>query len=286
MTLSDHPKANIDWKLNQLLSASKASRSFVARQTVESPVNKTGFSPWTPRDFNQQSIQTLSSHARPFVDERASGSMMDAANSTDERAGGAEQKNSGASAAEGVLMTAGDLEQIRTAAFEQGKRQARAEFAQNAEDNEQRFGELIDSISAERVDFSAWKQAVSDMSLFIATQVLRAEIAVNPEWHNALVDRCLDEIRRHGNDQITVRLSRVDFEIQHARLLPGHESVTFTPEDRLQPGDVEVEMGATRISELIGTKLEQIAAQMRTTLLGDSPGQHVVLEGTMLQDAD
>jgi flagellar biosynthesis/type III secretory pathway protein FliH len=275
MILSDHPKANIDWKLNQLLTASKASRSFVARQTVETPVNKTGFSPWTPRDFNQQSIQTLSSQARPFVDERETGSLMDAANSGDERAGSA-----------GVLMTAGDLEQIRTAAFEQGKRQARAEFAQNVEDHEQRFGELIDSISAERVDFSAWKEAVSDLSLFIATQVLRAEIAVNPEWHDALVDRCLDEIRRHGNDQITVRLSRVDFEIHHARLLPGHESVTFTPDDRLQPGDVEVEMGATRISELIGTKLEQIAAQMRATLLGDSPGQHVVLEGTMLQDAD
>lgn len=277
--MSDHPKANIDWKLNQLLSASKASRSFVARQPAETPASKSGFSPWTPRDLNQQSIQILSSQARPFVDERETGSLMDAANS-------AEQKNTGASAAEGVLMTAGDLEQIRTAAFEQGKRQARAEFAQDVEDHEQRFGELIDSMSAERVDFSAWKEAVSDLSLFIATQVVRAEIAINPQWHDALLDRCLDEIRRHGNDQITVRLSRVDFEIHHARLLPGHESVTFTPDDRLQPGDVEVEMGATRISELIGTKLEQIAAQMRLTLLADSPGQLVALDGIVLQDVD
>lgn len=284
--MSDHPKANIDWKLNQLLSASKASRSFVARQPAETPVSKSGFSPWTPRDLNQYSTQTLSSQARPFADERETGSLMDAANSADGRAGSAEQKNTGATAAEGVLMTAVDLEQIRTAAFEQGKRQAHAEFAQNVEDHEQRFGALIDSMSAERVDFSAWKEAVSDLSLFIATQVVRAEIAINPQWHDALVDRCLDEIRRHGSDQITVRLSRVDFEIHHARLLPGHESVTFTPDDRLQPGDVEVEMGATRISELIGTKLEQIAAQMRLTLLADSPGQLVALDGIVLQDVD
>jgi hypothetical protein len=54
----------------------------------------------------------------------------------------------------------------------------------------------------------------------------------------------------------------------------------------LQPGDVEVEMGATRISELIGTKLEQIAAQMRATLLADSPGQLIALDGSMLQDLD
>lgn len=285
MTLSDHPKANIDWKLNQLLSASKASRSFVARQTAETPANKSGFSPWTPRDLNQHSTPPELFQPKPFADERATGSVSDGANSADERAA-AEQKNSGASAAEGVLMTAGDLEQLRTTAFEQGKRQARAEFAQNVEDNEQRFSALIDSICAERVDFSAWKEAVSELSLFIATQVVRAEIAINPQWHDALLDRCLDEIRRHGNDQITVRLSCVDFEIHHARVLKGHESVTFIPDDRLQPGDVEVEMGATRISELIGTKLEQIAAQMRATLLADSPGQLIALDGNMLQDLD
>ena len=284
--MSDHPKANIDWKLNQLLSASKASRSFVARQSVETTANKAGFSPWTPRDLNESSLHALSSQSSPFAEERAKGSMIDSANRGDERPASAEHKNTGAPAAEGVLMTAVDLELLRTAAFEQGKRQARAEFAQDVAENEHRFGELLESLSAERVDFSAWKEAVSDLSFFIATQVVRAEIAVNPQWHEALLDRCLNEIRRHGNDQITVRLSRVEFEIHHARVLKGHESVTFIPDDRLQPGDVEVEMGATRISELIETKLEQIAAQMRATLLADNPGQLVALDGIVLQDVD
>jgi len=281
MTLSDNPSANIDWKLNQLLSASKASRVFVARQTVAASADKTGFSPWAPRDLTASSITTP---PRQFADEFASGTLSDPAEIIDEACSKPEQHKDAPETAEGMLMNAGDLEQIRTAAFEQGKRHARAEFAEDAAQNERRFGELIDNISAERVDFKKFKASLNELSLFIATQVVRAEITVNPEWHYALVDSCLEEIRRHGNDLVTVRLSRVDFDLHHARLLKGHESVAFTPDDRLEAGDVEVEMGATLISELIETKLGLIARQMLASLLADNAGQADASECKMLQE--
>jgi hypothetical protein len=57
MILSDRTTANIDWKLNQLLSASKASRTYVTHPLEQSAIEKPGFSPWSPKQLNQSSTQ-------------------------------------------------------------------------------------------------------------------------------------------------------------------------------------------------------------------------------------
>lgn len=163
-------------------------------------------------------------------------------------------------------MMPADLEQLRSTAFEQGKRQACAENERIAEDNEQRFAELMQTLSAARVDFSSLNASVAELSLFIAEQVVRAEITTNSTWHETLIERCLDEIRRHGHDRITVRVSRMDFDLHHQRFEHRQDQVLFVPDERLQQGDIEVEMGATQISELITAKFALIAADMFASL--------------------
>jgi flagellar biosynthesis/type III secretory pathway protein FliH len=266
MTLSDKSSANIDWKLNQLLSASRASRSYVTRQVVPVPVSSPGFAPWTPREIGQATVADQLSADRPVADERL---KVPAAETSTEDARSAfvpEQKHPAGLPPGAVIMMPAELEQLRSTAFEQGKRQACAENERIAEDNEQRFAELMQTLSAARVDFSSLNASVAELSLFIAKQVVRAEITTNSTWHETLIERCLEEIRRHGNDRITVRVSRMDFDLHHQRFEHRQDLVLFVPDERLQQGDIEVEMGATQISELITAKFALITADMFASL--------------------
>jgi len=266
MTLSDKTSANIDWKLNQLLSASRASRSYVTRQVVPVPVSSPGFAPWSPREIGQATVAAKQPAAQPVADEQIKVLTPETSTEDERSAFVPEQKHPTGLPPGAVIMMPADLEQLRLTAFEQGKRQACAENERIAEDNEQRFAELMQTLSAARVDFSSLNASVAELSLFIARQVVRAEITTNSTWHETLIERCLEEIRRHGNDRITVRVSRMDFDLHHQRFEHRQDLVLFVPDERLQQGDIEVEMGATQISELITAKFALIAADMFASL--------------------
>jgi flagellar biosynthesis/type III secretory pathway protein FliH len=280
MILSDKPAANIDWKLNQLLSASKASRSYVARPLEQTAPGKSGFSPWTPKQLTQLSA---------YHDADQSGAHQEADNGLDNPQS-PEQSNAAIQQSKPVVIPPNaritsdiELEQLRSAAFDAGKRQALDELGQQAMDNELRLRDLINALSDAKVDMSALQRSVTELSLFIASQIVRAELKMNTQWCVNLIEQCLEEIRRHGSDVVIVRLSRADFDSYHAQLAQAHESVHFTHDDRLRPGDVEIEMGATQISELIETKLASIARHMLSSLAadtsvqGDADSGHVLL---------
>jgi len=272
MTLSDKAPANIDWKLNQLLSASRASRSYVTRQVLQVPVTSPGFAPWSPREIGPVSMDNP-----PVADDQfASDSMASRATETsaaaDSSALAHEHKPRAGLSPGAVVMMPDELEQFRSTAFEQGKQQVYAEQKQIADANEQRFTELMQALSAARVDYSSFHAAVAELSLFIATQVVRAEITTQSAWYESLIDRCLDEIRRHGSDRITVRVSRLDFDRHHQRFERRQDLVMFVADDSLQQGDVELEMGATKISEVIAAKLAHIAEDMAARLASITAG--------------
>lgn len=287
MILSDKPSANIDWKLNKLLTASRASRNYVSRPAPEAADNKPGFSPWAPREINKRSVDIPATDPQQD-DAAADGVTTNSAEPRDEAqlTTVATTQKAAASSEDGTLMSAGDLEQLRSAAFEQGKRQARADLGQSVQDNELRFGELLEALSGAKVDLSSLQTSVAELSLFIARQVVRAEITVDSTWHQALIERCLEEIRQHGNDLVTVRLSRADFDRHHLRLMQGHESVVFAPDDRLRDGDVEVDMGATQVSELISAKFALIAQQMLAAVQVDDADQRDADDDPFLMEAD
>jgi len=284
MTLSDKSSANIDWKLNQLLSASRASRSYVTRQVVPVPVSSPGFAPWSPREIGQPTSADQLLADRQVADERMKALAAETSAEDERSTFVPEQKHPAVLPPGAVIMMPADLEQLRSTAFEQGKRQAYAENERIAEDNEQRFAELMQTLSAARVDFSSLNASVAELSLFIARQVVRAEITTNSTWHETLIERCLEEIRRHGNDRITVRVSRMDFDLHHQRFEHRQDLVLFVPDERLQPGDIEVEMGATQISELITAKFALIAADMFATLSAAPAGQDGSAEVLLLPE--
>jgi len=282
MILSDKTAANIDWKLNQLLSASKASRTYVTHPLEQAAIEKPKFSPWSPKQLNQSSTQNQSAPAgQPVADDV--GSEISANPFSPEQSRAATQHlEPVAIPPNSRITTDAELELLRSAAFDAGKRQALDQMGQQTVDNEQGFRDLINSLSASKVDMSGLQKSVTELSMFIASQIVRAELSINAQWCQNLIDRCLAEIRLHGNDVVAVRLSRSDFESHCARLVQAHEAVQFTPDDRLRPGDVEVEMGATRISELIETKLTMISRQLLSSLTADTPSAAPVTGSNLL----
>jgi hypothetical protein len=68
-----------------------------------------------------------------------------------------------------------------------------------------------------------------------------------------------------------VRLNRTQYDNNVDRLRSHHESVVFIADDRLRPGDVELEMGATRITEILEEKLNAIATELLSSLTDEVP---------------
>jgi flagellar biosynthesis/type III secretory pathway protein FliH len=245
----------------------------VTHPLEQSAIEKPGFSPWSPKQLNQSSTQNQPAPVVQLVADDV-GSEISANSVSPEQSSAATQHlEPVAIPPNSRITTDAELELLRSAAFDAGKRQALDELGQQTVDNELGFRELINSLSASKVDMSGLQKSVTELSMFIASQIVRAELSINAQWCENLIERCLAEIRLHGNDVVAVRLSRSDFESHCARLVQAHEAVHFTHDDRLRPGDVEIEMGATRISELIETKLATISQQLLSSLTADTPSR-------------
>jgi flagellar biosynthesis/type III secretory pathway protein FliH len=264
MILSDTNNANIDWKLNQLLSASKASRSYMTRTHSQVAAVNANFAPWEPPQVDRKIPKQAADDKRQDspTDSRGSDTMQPG---IDADAGSTPEVIQVTQATDRILSEAA-LEQLIADTLAEGRRQAISESAALVADNEAQFKELIDAVAVARVDITTLKNTVAELACFIARQVVRAELTVNEQWIDTLTTRCVEEIRLHGTDSITVRLNRGQYNSHIARLSARHESVTFAPDDRLQPGDVELEMGATQISEIMAEKLSLIGTQLLASL--------------------
>jgi flagellar biosynthesis/type III secretory pathway protein FliH len=266
MILSEKQSANIDWKLNELLSASKASRTYVTHPLEKSAVDKLEYSPWSPKQLFQLSTQShIASEGQPAGDQEGNALLPPEQASVTTR-----QSEPAAIHDNSRIISDAELEQLRSSAFAAGKKQALDELGQQAVDKELRLRELMNSLADSRVDISGLHRSIRELSLFIASQVVRAELSINPQWFEKLIESCLAEIRLHGNDVVWVRLSRPDFEAHYDHFVHAHESVRFTHDDRLRPGDVEIEMGATIISEFIESKLAMISEHFISSLSEDN----------------
>jgi flagellar biosynthesis/type III secretory pathway protein FliH len=263
--LSDYSKINVDWKLNQLLSASRASKQYVTRVVDDTVAQSLAFAPWVPRQ-----LSTAAKHASGNTKSEADPSASDDTNS----APSPDEHNDKTSLSQPIediepalnMLTDQELLDIRTESFEQGKREAAAELDEQIGETDRRFVALITQLANTSVDLLEVKRSVADLAIFIATQLIRSELSSSTQWLDNLVEQCLEEIRLHGNHQITVSLSEADFEEHQSRLAGRHELVVFISDNSLQPGDIEMSMGATRISERMTEKLSEISQQLLATI--------------------
>lgn len=283
MILSDISKVNVDWTLNKLLSASRASKQYVTRTFTEPAAEGKVFAPWVPRqlDHGEKNPTDLVGDNADQLANDGTASNNYPKQDEDTNADLPQQETIDTLT---QTLSEQELETIRMEAFEQGKQEAAAQLDETIGANERRLVELIDQLANARIDLYDLKRTVADLAMFISKQAIRAELTISAQWLDNLVEQCLQEMRLHGNEKITVSLSESDFEAYQSRLSARHSLVTFVSDKKLHSGDIELSMGATRISELMDAKLKLISDQLLTALAGSSDTSQESVDIVLAED--
>lgn len=267
MTLSEPSTGNIDWTLDKILSASRESRQYVERSNLNRVEEDPVFSPWVPRklpdtvsepgpaEVNEEidaekDIESISPNFCEVIPRSESGF-------DDE---GSDREN---------LESEKVLEEIKKA-FEEGRLQGYSEAEEKYLNTEKSLHELIDALSNIKIDVTEFQRTIAELSTFIASKIIRAEILINPEWIESLVEKCIQEIRHHGHDPLTVKLSIDDFDLIGQDLIKRHEHISFERDEDLRTGDMEISMGAASITENTEEKLQKISEQLLESLKKNS----------------
>ncbi|MBX6395202.1 MAG: hypothetical protein IRY98_05690 [Alicyclobacillaceae bacterium] len=152
-------------------------------------------------------------------------------------------------------------EEGRRAGWEQGMRQAEAEYA-----------ERLRQVEALRREVEEWRNRlaevteahVAEVALAVAERVVRKTVEVNREWVRAVAAEAVQALLPAHD--IVVRVCPEDVEVlSEGQLSCGGEEVKVVPDFRLQPGDVWVTSSKGDIDARIDVVLEEAARVIRET---------------------
>lgn len=263
MTLSEPSTGNIDWTLDKILSASRESRQYVERSNLNRVAEDPVFSPWVPRKLPDTASEPVPSEVNEEIDvekdiESISPNFCEVIPRSES---GFDDEGSDGENLESEKV----LEEIKKS-FEEGKLQGFSEAEERYLKTEKSLNELIDALSNIKIDVKEFQRTIAELSTFIASKIIRAEILTNPEWIESLVEKCIQEIRHHGHDPLTVKLSIDDFDLLGQGLIKRHEHISFERDEDLRTGDMEISMGAASITENTEEKLQQISEQLLESL--------------------
>lgn len=263
MILSDALKGNIDWTLDKILSASRESKQYIERSNLNRVEEELVFSPWVPRKLPDMDPEQFPAEVEEEIDIEKD--IESFSSNSCEVISDPESDLAEDSVEIDQLESEKFSEQI-SKSFEEGRLQGLSEAEEKYLKSEQTLNGLIDSLSNTKIDITDFQKTIAELSTFIASKIIRAETLVNPEWIESLVEKCIQDIRQHGHDSLIVKLSIDDFDAHGQSLMKRHENIRFEKDEDLSPGDIEVNMGATSITEKMEEKLQKISEKLLGSL--------------------
>jgi flagellar biosynthesis/type III secretory pathway protein FliH len=75
------------------------------------------------------------------------------------------------------------------------------------------------------------------------------------------VHTCIAQLRSHGDAPVQVRLNPADYSLLQTRFA-ALEGVRLERDDTLQRGDLDISMGATRITQQVEAQLRRVCASL------------------------
>ena len=273
--MSEKPLSNIDWKLNQLLSADRESRQYALKTPEDKADLTVGFARWEPRRLALGNAASDSAQD----DEDDSGVLPDENDLTpDEQPTGADEQSTEQNAEESrESLLKAELESVRKTAFDAGCQQTHERSEARIKAREKELESLIDSLHPQHINVQGQYTTLVNLAVFIAEQALRAELIHSQSFISELAESCIKEIRSHGNDRISIRMSVHDFELTRDLQASHSESVDFIKDKSLLPGDLKLAMGYTKVDESMRHKLQTLAnallseQQLPSTEMLDTP---------------
>jgi flagellar biosynthesis/type III secretory pathway protein FliH len=255
MILSDTLFNADEWVTDALLQRGHASR-YQGSVTLEPGATPSRFVPWVAPRVHE-SVQ-------PDADVVPAAAIADAtATETTPVPAAAQGEDDPAPAAAepGRELSEQALEEIRQQAFELGKQWSAGAAQERQRALEERLGTMLDTLAAARVDFLDFQHALIELARFMALQIVRAELHTDADWLQRLVHTCITEVRSHGDGLVQVRLSPADFSLLQPRFA-SLEGIRLERDDALERGDIDISMGATRITQQVEAQLRRVCATL------------------------
>ena len=148
------------------------------------------------------------------------------------------------------------LAAVRQAAWDAGRQSALDEVQQALEAERAALRAAVEAVRHAVTDTRALAAPVKRLSLHLAEQLVRGELATSAEAIHRLVDGCLAEI--DPREAVALRLHPEDvapFQVQ----LGGEPEVTIMPDATLARGSVRVELTEGWVEDLIEDRLDTLS---------------------------
>lgn len=145
---------------------------------------------------------------------------------------------------------------VRQAAWDAGRQSALDELQQAVEAERAALRAAVDAVRHAVTDTRTLAEPVKRLSLHLAEQLVRGELATSGEAIHRLVDGCLAEI--DPREAVALRLHPEDV-AQFQAQLGGEPEVTVTPDATLARGSVRVELTEGWVEDLLGDRLDTLS---------------------------
>ncbi|MEN9774504.1 MAG: hypothetical protein RL322_1574 [Pseudomonadota bacterium] len=181
------------------------------------------------------------------------------------------------------------LEQVRQATHEavwgqahaagraEGVTEARQQLKAEHDARLQALDHLIRSIESAACDPIALFGPLRRLSVHLAIELVRGELALSSEAIGRLIETCLAEIERSPGDRLVLALHPDDLERWVRRPAIALDRVELRSDPGIGPGSVRLSAGDTVIEDLIEHRLTAIA----TRVIGESAAQRLPRLGTL-----
>jgi len=148
--------------------------------------------------------------------------------------------------------------QTRQAAFEQGLRQAREEFAAEIKASSERLAKTLSELASWKRKLRAEAEAeLLKLSLAVARRILRRELLTDPEAMHGLVYAALQKLQRREIWRVRVCPAGVEA-VRSCLENTAAASIEVTADSSLKPGDLLIETASGELDASVDTQLLEI----------------------------
>ena len=140
--------------------------------------------------------------------------------------------------------------------LEAGKAQARAELQQEHDTQITQLKTLQEALQKLSFDADALFEPVKKLTVHLAEQLVRGELAQSGQTISRLVDNSLRELNASGEKAVIVHLNHEDLEAYRPLVAQFGDSMILRPDSLLERGSVRVSLDGSVVEDLMQRRID------------------------------
>jgi flagellar biosynthesis/type III secretory pathway protein FliH len=140
--------------------------------------------------------------------------------------------------------------------LEAGKAQARAELQAEHDTQITQLKTLQEALQKLSFDADALFEPVKKLTVHLAEQLVRGELAQSPQTISRLVDNSLRELNASGEKAVIVHLNHEDLEAYRPLVAQFGDSMILRPDSLLERGSVRVSLDGSVVEDLMQRRID------------------------------